>query len=343
MCVGMVLAIVLVLLKLAQTKTTNIYMKNKLLSIASLLAVFNANAIEIGPTGSGVEMSGFIDLYYQGGEADTVGVGQVEIDFDYSSGPVSASVDFDLGGDFADADNLEEAIITYDFGNGFSVTAGEMLTYLGFEAYDPINMYQYSGAYSDSLGVYDVDGVDGADYGHIYDAFATGASVDYATDMFSVGIWSSITNSADFEYALAFTGVENLTIKAILADYGNDSITLTGFEGKSTYWASYQFGKLLVAAEIANADAAAAGPELDGNLVMANYAVTDSAAITFRYSLTELTVGGVKQIDETKITISPSYVFNDNLSGLIEYSTFDQDGTLAETNDYLAAELIYTF
>jgi hypothetical protein len=76
---------------------------------------------------------------------------------------------------------------------------------------------------------------------------------------------------------------------------------------------------------------------------MANYAVTDSAAITFRYSLTELTVGGVKQIDETKITISPSYVFNDNLSGLIEYSTFDQDGTLAETNDYLAAELIYTF
>ena len=34
-------------------------MKNKLLSIASLLAVFNLNAIEIGPTGSGVELSGF--------------------------------------------------------------------------------------------------------------------------------------------------------------------------------------------------------------------------------------------------------------------------------------------
>ena len=37
-------------------------MKNKLLSLASLLAVFNANAIEIGPTGSGVELSGFVDL-----------------------------------------------------------------------------------------------------------------------------------------------------------------------------------------------------------------------------------------------------------------------------------------
>lgn len=308
-------------------------MKNKLLSLAGLLAVFNLNAIEIGPTGSGVEMSGFIDLYYQSGDTDTVGVGQVELDFDYSSGPVSASVDFDLGGDFADANNLEEAIITYDFGNGFSVTAGEMLTYLGFEAYDPINMYQYSSAYADSLA---------GTYGHIYDAFATGASVDYSSDMFSVGVWSSVAESADFEYALAFTGVENLTVKAIIADYGTNS---TGpFEGKSTYWISYQLGPLLIAGEIANAEAAtAASDELDGSLIMANYAFTDSAAVTVRFSTTEQTNSGVSLIDENKITISPSYVFSDNLSGLVEFSTFDQDGTAAETEDYFAAELIYTF
>jgi hypothetical protein len=319
-------------------------MKNKLLSLASLLAVCNANAIEIGPTGSGVEMSGFIDIYYQSGDTDAVGVGQVEVDFDYSSGPISASVDFDLGGDFADPDNLEEAIITYDFGNGFSVTAGEMLTYLGFEAYDPINMYQYSSAYADSLAPYDTDTAtpEIEPFAHIYDAFATGASVDYVTDIFSVGIWTSIGESADFEYALAYTGIENLTVKAIIADYGTNS---TGpFDGKSTYWASYQFGKLLLAGEIANAEAATStDPELDGSLVMANYALTDSAAVTLRYSLTELEVGGTKQIDETKLTISPSYVFNDNLSGLVEYSTFDQDGTLAESDDYFAAELIYTF
>ena len=39
-------------------------MKNKLLSLASLLAVFNANAIEIGPTGSGVEFGGFSIFIY---------------------------------------------------------------------------------------------------------------------------------------------------------------------------------------------------------------------------------------------------------------------------------------
>jgi len=324
-------------------------MKTKLLSLASLLAILNANAIEIGPTGSGVEMSGFIDLYYQSGDEDKVGVGQVEFMFDYASGPVSASVDFDLGGDFAtsspasngtptdDGDTisttLEEAIITYDFGNGFSVTAGKMLTYLGFEAYDPINMYQYSSAYADSLA---------NTYGHIYDAFATGASVDYASDVFSIGVWTSVGESADFEYAFAYTGIENLTVKAIIADYGTNS---TGpFEGKSTYWASYQLGKLLIAGEIANAEAATtANDELDGSLIMANYALTDSAAVTFRFSNTEQSRGGNKAIDEDKFTVSPSYVFNDNLSGLIEYSTFDQDGSSAETEDYFAAELIYTF
>ena len=52
-----------------------------------------------------------------------------------TSGPVSASVDLDFGGDLVTMMvnlNLEEAIITYDFGNGFSVTGGEMLSYLGF-------------------------------------------------------------------------------------------------------------------------------------------------------------------------------------------------------------------
>ncbi|MBT3540697.1 MAG: outer membrane beta-barrel protein, partial [Opitutae bacterium] len=130
--------------------------KLKLLSLASMLAVSNMSAVEIGPTGSGVEMSGFIDLYYTDNGAGTQdgGVGQVEIMFDYASGPVSASVDIDFGGNNApgtdssgnyDGDsNLEEAIITYDFGNGMSVTAGKMLSYMGFEAYDPTNMYQFS-------------------------------------------------------------------------------------------------------------------------------------------------------------------------------------------------------
>ena len=166
-------------------------MKNKLLSLAGLLAAFNLNAIEIGPTGSGVEMSGFLDIQSSkqdtptNSDSETTGA-QVELNFNYSTGPVSAAIGLDFGaisfaGDAATDSNLEEAYITYDFGNGFSVTGGRMLTYMGFEAFDPTNMYQFSYAYDHPLLGGQL----------IYDAYDTGASIDYGTDSFSVGVWSS--------------------------------------------------------------------------------------------------------------------------------------------------------
>jgi hypothetical protein len=308
-------------------------MKNKLLSLASLLAVFNANAIEIGPTGSGIEFGGFIDVFYQSQDNDDVAataqgvdtrddyldVGQVELNFDYTTGSVSASVDIDFG--LESEVNLEEAVITYDFGNGFSVSGGKMLSYTGFEAYDPINMYQFSYAY---------DAADGFSGGQdVYDAYDDGMSIDYATDAFSIGLWSSVEEDGGFEYAFAFTGVENLTAKAIMADWDAYEIY--------TYWLSYQMGKLLLGAEVAEKDNLV-GNDVDAFLIMGNYAVTDSAAITLRYSEQEI---GTDTYE--KLTISPSYVFNESFSGLVEYSTYDETAGATEINDLFAVELIYTF
>ena len=81
-------------------------------------------------------------------------------------------------------------------------------------------------------------------------------------------------------------------------------------------------------------------------LIMGNYAITDALGLTLRYSDFEY-----KTFDEatvlfegSKFTISPSYIFTDNLSGLIEYSTYDKDaGTLADKDELLAAEVIFTF
>ena len=69
-------------------------MKNKTLSLASLLAVFNLNAIEIGPTGSGVELGGFVDYseVSQGDVTTPVQTAQVELNLDFSTGPVSFSL-----------------------------------------------------------------------------------------------------------------------------------------------------------------------------------------------------------------------------------------------------------
>ena len=297
--------------------------KNKLLSLASILVVSNVSAIEIGPTGSGIELSGFVDLYFQSqSKVETTEVGQVEIDLDWEDGPISVSVDFDLydapaDGSAGNGATLEEAIITYDFGNGFSVTGGKRLSYLGFEAYDPINMYQYSYAY-DAVGTQD-----------IYDAYDEGFSIDYAGDMFSVGIFTSAEQDGGFEYALAFTGVENLTVKAIWADW--DAYEST------TYWASYQLDKLLLAAEVAEKDNTT-GTDIEGWLIMGNYSINDALALTLRYSEEE-----VGTTDHEKFTISPSYAFTDSLSGLVEYSTYDSSVAASEPGDLFAVEIIFTF
>lgn len=301
-------------------------MKNKLLTLASLLAVFNLNAIEIGPTGSGIEFGGFIDVFYQSQDTadpndrdDYLDVGQVELNFDFATGPVSASVDVDFG--LASEVNLEEAVITYDLGNGFSVSGGKMLSYTGFEAYDPINMYQYSYAYDAASGI-----SGGQD---VYDAYDDGMSIDYATDAFSIGLWSSVEEDGGFEYALAYTGVENLTVKAIMADWDTYEIT--------TIWASYQMDKLLLGAEIAEKDNLV-GNDIDAFLIMGNYAITDSTALTLRYSEEEI---GADTYE--KLTISPSYIFNDSFSGLVEYSVYDETAGATVINDLFAVELIYTF
>ena len=325
-------------------------MKKKLLSLASLLAVLNTHAIEIGPTGSGVELGGFIDLagQKQGSDSETSFVGQVEVNLDFTSGPVSASVDIDFtesqglsdsdddGTDDTTGGNLEEATITYDFGNGFSVTAGRMLSYMGFEAFDPTNMYQYSYAY-------EIGGVQDTGAQMIYDAYDVGASIDYSTDMFSVGVWSSLEADAGYELALAFTGIDNLTAKAIYSDFSAPSEE--AYE-KSTFWISYQLDKLLIAGEIAENDQLDTGNDVDGYLVMANYGLSDKVGITLRYSGIEVT-GATDDIvvyEGTKFTISPSYTFTDNFSGLLEYSSYDLDeGSWDEPEELIAAELIYTF
>ena len=323
-------------------------MKNKLLSLASLLAVFNANAIEIGPTGSGIELSGFVDIGAAKQGTDTESTkAQVELNFGYTMGPVSAAVGLDFGessvyGNDTTDGNLEEAYITYDFGNGFSVTGGRMLSYMGFEAFDPTNMYQFSYAY-------DIEGAQ-----DIYDSYDTGASIDYGNDAFSVGVWSSLENEAGYEFALAFTGIENFTAKAIWSDFSNVTPDATpGSEAdpyeKSTYWVSYQLNKLLIAAEVAEKDSQGFGfngSDVDGVMIMGNYAVSDKVGLTLRYSEFEY-----KTFDEatllyegSKFTISPSYIFTDNLSGLLEYSSYDKDaGTVAEKDELIAAEMIFTF
>lgn len=309
-------------------------MKNKLLTLASMLAAFNLNAIELGPTGSGVEMSGFVvfDYINDDGSGPVAGVNdgdskfmtsEVELDFDFSAGPVSFALDVDVykagsGSDGNATTYMEEAVATYSFNDNLSVSVGRMLSYLGFEAYDAPNMYQISSAYITS-------------YGYLYDGYADGISIDYATDMFSVGIWAGLEEQSSFEYALAYTGIENLTAKYIYADYGGSD------ESKQTVWASYSMGSLLLAAEVAQHenDSGTAGNDTDAYLIMANYGLTDSVSLTLRLSSTEDKGASVSETE--KFTVSPTYMVTDDLALLAEYSDIEN------SDEFVGIELIYTF
>jgi hypothetical protein len=313
-------------------------MKTKLLSLASILAVFNLNAIEIGPTGSGVEMSGFVVMDYVNDDGGNNGatppvdtddssfmLSEVELNFDYSTGPVSFALDVEVYKNGAGTPNaaantfVEEAVITYSFSDSLSVSAGRMLSYLGFEAYDAPNMYQITGAYQTGT------------YGGLYDGYADGVSIDFATDMFAVGIWADLFEQNSFEYSLAYTGVENLTAKYIYADYGASS------ESKQTIWASYQMGSLLLGGEIAahEDNGGTAGDDTDAYLIMGNYGFTDSFSLTLRLSSTE-TVG--TQTSEVEVfTVSPTYMVTDSLALLAEYSDIE------DSDEFFGIEAIFTF
>ena len=95
----------------------------------------------------------------------------------------------------------------------------------------------------------------------------------------------------DFELLLHTQGLKILPSKQFMLIMVMTRSLPQVYEGKSTYWASYSFGDLLVAAEIAEASKSTdAGTDLDGSLFMGNYAFTDKVGLTLRYSTTELQI-----------------------------------------------------
>ncbi|MFP6900063.1 MAG: hypothetical protein VCA36_03915, partial [Opitutales bacterium] len=264
-------------------------------SLAAILTVTNLSAVEIGPTGSGIELSGFADLkYVHENAADSFDTSQVELDLDFDSGLVSFSLDVDFT---SSGTTLEEAVVTYDAGDGLSVSAGRQLSFVGFEAYDPINMYQISYAYDHTGGDQD-----------IYDAYRDGVSASYVTDKFSISAFAqyveddntSITNAekTGYEYVFAYTGIDKLVVKAIFADAPTYDV--------DNYWASYQVSDdLMVAAEYAEKDNDT-GDDIEGWLLMGDYSVNEKLGLVLRYSEEE-----IGAVDYDKFTIAPNYAISD--------------------------------
>jgi len=82
-----------------------------------------------------ISIAGFVDASYSTGEAtgaadtESLGIDEVEIDFLFGFGSVTAEVHVDSDGT-TDL-GIEQAFVTYDAGNGFGITIGKYGSALG--------------------------------------------------------------------------------------------------------------------------------------------------------------------------------------------------------------------
>lgn len=299
------------------------------------LGASTANAeIELG---SGLSVTGFIDMsmYYEdvdGGDTSTVfGVDQVEVDFLYAgSNGVSAQVDIEYGeGDGASESGtfVEQAFITKQFNDQFSVKGGRFLSYSGWETEEPTGLYQYSGTGYGGLfyGGYQ-QGVSAAYTGSIF-----GVTASFVNDL--ADEVEDDTHTIGTELGLALMPFEGLTAKVFYLTESDDEVI--------NFWTSYATGPLTFAFEY-NVAEYEDESEADGYLLMGNY-TGDGWGFTVRYHDYALDdAAGNTLMEQSAITIAPSFSVGDNLLIVAEYRMDDNGDSGADTDSF-ALEALFTF
>ena len=308
-------------------------MKNKITCLLAGAALFGATAnAEIVLTEE-LSAYGYIDMALVDDDAvtndTTTSVAEYELGFAFTPLESKWSAVAELSFDDNDSPlnneyQFETVTISYQYSDSLSFTVGNILSYQGFETFDATGLYQWSYASSTANG----NGL-GTGPAMYSAAYAVGASADGSVGDFDYGVWIGDGPQSDnsYEYLLAYNGVENLTVKVILADD-------PGYETFNA-WASYDYGDFTFAIETVTTDNPAGNEVLDLKTFMAYYSM-GNAGLTVR-----LTDGDYAGTEFEKLTISPSYAFSDNVFGLVEFSTEELEGQA--DRDIAAVELIYSF
>ena len=142
-------------------------------------------------------------------------------------------------------------------------------------------------------------------------------------------------NNDDFDYelAVAYNGIDNLSIGAGLQNTRPDA----GADTEAyTINAAYTLNKLLIAGEYTNSEVDGAD-DLAAYMILADYDVNDKLGVAVRYSNWETAANA----ETDKLTFAPNYSITDSLGAIVEFSA-EETSAGAET-DSLAVELTYTF
>ncbi|MCX6955786.1 MAG: outer membrane beta-barrel protein [Verrucomicrobia bacterium] len=281
------------------------------------------------------------------GTKDTPSADAVKTAFNFSFKPVTAQVSLYYVPNLPKNElSILDAFATYDVGGGFSITGGKFLSYLGYEAFDTVNMAQitYSPVTVGTLGA--------------IPAYHTGLRLDYGDKDVSYGLAvvdsvfspngfskgdGELVHNAGFEAFVKYTAVTDLTLWAGLAyDTKGSFATQTESVTVLDLWAEYKLTKELTGAlEFCAKDG---GDFAKGSTWLAylNYAFDAKFSTVFRVggeSLSGKTAGN----NFTQYTVGPSYKVSDNLTVRAEYSYYDYSGTAAKDKNLLGLQAVFKF
>jgi hypothetical protein len=245
--------------------------------------------------------------------------------------PVTGTLSFYSG---ADSDPIFlDAYASYDAGNGVTITGGKFLSWLGYEAFDPINMTQISYGWNTLPGGFAVIGIP---------AYHTGLKIETSGEGYNAGFAVLDSNRYDTPYYKgdgrldhgagfeAYTTIKSGNFTTFLgAAYDKDDLG-----DKATYsgdiWIQYSAGANTFAVEGSYATIdPKTGEAADSYfwLLFAKHVFSDKFALSGRLA------GGLAEstpddAEYTKVTIAPAWTLTANLEivGELSYVTFDGVG-----------------
>jgi hypothetical protein len=316
-------------------------MKKQIAIASAILAASSYSFAEIALTES-LSVEGFVDMSWSDtsdagvtGPA-SIGIDQVEFDFLFNTGAVSAQVDVEYE-ESGEGTNIEQAFVSYDLGNGAVVTAGRMASQLGFEDFEPTGLYQNSNAISTSnlpgygqgvlvtYGDFGVAVLDGVNSGSIADGQGYTLEVAYSIEL--------------AEGLNGFLGAQINEDPNKAA--GSDDLSILNA------YVTYETGAWLFAAEIAKFNGATSAADATDYQLMANYSYNDKSSVTVRYAVNDLdTFDDDDKLDVpagSAITVAHNYALADNLLVVAELTKFNPDDSSLSDALYSAVELLFTF
>ena len=258
-------------------------MKNKIAIASALIAASSFSFAEIDLTET-FSVKGFINTVYTDSDASNadLNVDEVEISFLFDMGAVSGQIDMQHNTDEIFNSQIDQAFVNYDVFGG-TLTAGKFDSQLGYEAYEAVDRVTFSTAYSNSQLP-----------GNPFFGGDTGLKFTKQLDeVSSIGV--ALVDEGSF---IGDEGNVDTTYEVAYGrDLGNGFNAFVGFRSDNqsndlmNAYVTYETGAMTFVAEIVDGET-----ETDLQF-LANYAYSDTASVTVRYT-TEEGAGTADDIDQ---------------------------------------------